>query len=600
MNEERTMDSGSSEQPGRAPLWALLVAGWVGAWIGYGPPLLVGPGWWVLLAALLVVLRLPLVFVGAVAVGTWLIALVSVPVTFAVGKLILDGPLGGPIGILGNAPVGALLGLERYTVTGGLALGLVLGTTAAVLARGKWRHRTKRVPVRPTGILVAVLLVAGLWFTRSSFATSILTEETESALAQLNGATADVTGVDLDLVEASLSIENISLADATDLDLNVFEGLELTADLSTRDLLRKRVHIERVVVRRAASGSPREVPGVLIGDRGPEPEPVPGSWDDYVQDFDVWKERLKTAYEWIETLDDSAVPVEEQPLDERVAAHILEPAPTLLVSEFIVEGLAIASVPGETFSISGLNLSTNPALVDAPVEFRLNTNSERMALGFTMPSAEDQGRVLFSMREVQIDSLVAMLRLGPGDSLSGGTVDIELDGPWAGGVAGFIDLPLQVTLRDTQLSIGGNEPFELDELVLPIQLNGRIDRPRVGFDSDLMINALRDAGMSQLVTQVEERKQELLSEGKAQLEEGLGGLLGKDVDLGDDLSLDALKGFAQDELNGLQDAAKDKLTDDLGTPEGLEEGAAETLEGKAKQKADELKKKGLEKLFGGG
>lgn len=613
MNAERTVDSGSNDKRGPAPLWALLVAGWVGAWIGYGPPLMVGPGWWVLLAALLVVLRLPLFFTALVALATWLIALISVPVTFGVGELLLDGPLAGPIAAVANAPVGALLGLERYTVTGGLALGLVLGTLCALVARGRWRHRTKRVPVRPTGIVVAVLLIAGLWFTRSSFATSILTEETESALAQLNGATADVTGVDLDLVESSLSIENVSLADPEELDQNIFEGLELTADVSTRDLLRKRVHIERVVVRRAASGSPREVPGVLIGDREPEPEPVPGSWDDYLQDFEVWKERLETAYEWIESMDEAEVPVEDLPLGERVADHILEPSPTVLISEFIVEGLSIASVGDETFSISGLNLSTNPALVDAPMEFRLNTNSEHFALGFTMPSASDQGRVLFSMRDVEVDALARMLRLEPGDGISGGTVDFELDGPWAGGVAGFIDLPLRVTLRDTQLSIGGSEPFALDQLVLPIQLDGRIDQPRVGFDEDLLIDALRDAGKAQLVSLVEERKQELLNEGKAQLEDELEELLGKDVDLGEDLSVDALKELAKDELDGLQGAAKDELrdklqkeigelqgTDGAGALDELEEQAKQDLEDAAKEKAEDLKKKGLEKLFGGG
>lgn len=609
MNEDQT----EKKVPTKAPLWALLVGGWLGAWIGFGPAPMDGPGWWVAIVALLVLVRLPLVWVVGVAVVTKLLALVTTSVTFAIGQTMLDGPLAGPVSAVANAPFGALLGLERYLVTGGLVVGFVLGTVAALVARGRWRHRTKRVPVRPTGVLVVLLLGAGLWFSRSSFAEGLLTEETESALGQLNGATADVTGVELDLVEAQLKVENISLANRNDLSTNLFEGLELTANLSTRDLLRKRVHIEQVVVRRAESGSPRAVPGVLIGDKPVEEPPAQGGYEEYLKDFKVWRERIESAYAWIESMNEAEVQPDELPFSQRVAPHIIEPAPSMLISEILVEGLTLAYVSKETFSLSARNVSTNPALVDAPMDFQLNTNSDFLALGFTMPSAGDAGNLKFELRGLDVNQITSMLRLKPGDVLQGGTLDLSLNGPWAQGVAGFIDLPMEVTLHNTKLAIGGSQPFDVSKLVLPVHLNGRIDQPRVGFDNDLLIDALKEAGQAELVKQVEQRKQELLDQGRAKLESELGGLLGKDVDLGDELSVDGLKEFANEELETLKGDLKKDLRDTLQKEleelqgkeqvDGLEEQAAnkkQELEDKAKDKLEDNKKKALDKLFGGG
>lgn len=615
MNAERT----NGERP-KAPLWALLVGGWVGAWIGFGPPPANGPGWWLALLALLILVRLPLIWVGLVAAVSFGVAFVAAPLVFKVGEVLLDGPLAGPVGALANAPFGALLGLEHYLATGGLVVGLAFGTLAAFVGLGRWTHTRKRVPIRPTGLLLVLLLTVGLWFTRSSWATSILTEETESALAELNGATADVVGVDLDLVEASLSVESVSLADPNRLTTNIFQGLELTADLSSRDLLRKRVHIERVVVRRAESGSPRAVPGVLIGEpEEQQPEPPEGSFEDYLQDFEVWKERIATLREWVESMQEAEEPPAELPLADRVAPHIIEPAPSLLISEILVEGLSLESLTGETFSISAHNVSTAPGLVPGAMEFRLNTNSDLFAFGFTMPKAGDHGNLRLSLRELPVSSIANMLRLPTGDSIQGGTVDLELDGPWANGVAGFIDLPLQITLRDTRLAIAGSKPFDVSKLVLPVQLNGRIDQPRVGFDDKLLIDALKQAGQAELVKQVELRKQELLDQGKAKLEEELGEILGKDVDLGAELSVDGLKEFANEELETLKGEAKKELQDTLQKQlesmkggeqlDGVEDvddlkdkvneevdKQKDALEDQAKDKLDDLKKKALDKL----
>lgn len=612
----------------KAPYWALLLGACVGAWAGFAPAPAVGPGWWIAIAVVLLLLRLPLIWVLAVSVVAKGVALVAEPLSFWVGELLLDGPAAGFFSKVANAPFGALLGLEHYTVTGGLALGLLIGVIASVVGLGRWPGRRWRMPIRPLGIVFVLVMLGGVWFSRSSFAESLFAQETATTLGKLNGATADVTGVELDLVGARLKVADVSLANPNQLSTNIFQGLELTADLSTKDLFRKRVHIQQVIVRRAESGSPRAVPGVLIGDAHAEPDPVETEegYDKYLKDFEVWKERIRQAREWIESMSEEAEPEpSEIPLSERTAPNIVEPAPSLLISEILIEGLSLDTVSNEVFSVSAHNVSTRPSLVKETMEFALKANSDAIAFGFTMPSGADPGRLQFSMRDVPINSITKLLRLKSGDGLTGGTLNLELDGPWAGGVAGVIDLPLKVTLLDTKLSIGGSKPYALDKLVLPIQLNGRIDQPRIGFDNKLLVTALRDAGAAEVATLVEARKAELLKEGKALLEEELGDLLGKDIDLGDELSIDGLKEFGNKELEDLKDQAqeeidalkeqakseadklKQKALDDLlkkkgdDAPKDLEgelESQKQTVEEQAKQKADELKKKGLEKLFG--
>ena len=638
----------SAERP-RLSVSRALVACLIGALLGFGPTPMVGPGLWISLLVLFLFLRAPLVPLLSVAALAKVLSFVATPLAYQVGVWLLDGPTSGFFHSAINAPFLALFGLEYYTVTGGLLLGLVLGLCVLpVVLRLRRRTTEGRRPglVRPLGVLVGVLLVASLWFLQSAAAQSILTTETAGALGKLNGATVDVAGVDLDLKQSKLTISDIAFANPHALSTDLFHGVELSANLASRDLLRKRVHIDQLIVRHAESGIPRAVPGVLIGTPSTPAVEAPAEGEkkieDYLKDWKVWKERLSQAREWLAklTAEDGGAPAtnESLPLSARVANDLIDEAPMLLVSEVQVEGLKLDWLAGESLTISAHNLSTQPSLVDAPMDLKLGTASDLFQLSLAVPSKGDPGHLNFALRGLSVDKVSSMLKLGSGNGLSGGTLDLSLAGPWSGGRAGYIDLPLEIKLHDIQLALSGSRSFPIAELMLPVHLKGPIDGPNVRLDASALTKSLRDAGAKELANfvdakkaelkaQIEAKKGELIDEGKAKLQEKVGGKLGQL--LGQDVELDP-ENLKQTQAD-LEAAAKAKLekearaeavkkaTELLGDGakplvNALEGGGLEdvketldntkkTLEDQAKEAATEAAKdkgkKALEKLFGG-
>jgi hypothetical protein len=591
----------------------------IGALAGFGPVPSVGPGLWVTLVVLFLLLRAPLVPTLGVGIVAKLLALVATPIAYQVGVFLLDGPTSSFFAKLINAPFTALFGLEYYTVTGGLGLGLILGLVATPMVlrmRTKTTDRRRPGIVRPTGIIVSIVLLAALWFMQSSAAQGILTTETSNILGKLNGATVDVAGVNLDLAESSLTISDMAFANPKALSTNLFHGLELSANLASHDLLRKRLHIERLVVRRAESGVPRAVPGVLIGAPSPPEVEPPAEGekgiDDYLKDWEVWKDRLGQAREWVEKLaknddDESTQSVADAPLDTLIATELIDDAPMLLVSEFLVEGLTFDWLAGESLTLGAHNLSSQPSLVDGAMDLTMSTESDLFQMSFALPSASDPGMLTFALRGLSVDSVASMLRLGKGSGISGGTLDLSLSGPWSGGRAGYVDLPLEIKLHDIELALGGSQKFPISELVLPVQLKGPIDSPNVRIDTSALTESLRAAGAAELTKFIDTKKAELIGKGKAELQEKvgskLGDLLGKDVEL-DPEDLEKTKAE-------LQAAAKEKLADEakaqaeellgdkaqplLDALEGAKEDGLEGLTEKAKDATEAAKKAATEK-----
>jgi len=614
----------------------------IGALAGFGPTPAVGPGLWVTLVVLFLLLRAPVLPVIGVGVVAKLLALVATPVAYQVGVFLLDGPTSSLFGKLINAPFTALFGLEYYTVTGGLFLGLVVGVLATPLVlRMRKKTTDGRRPgiVRPLGIVVAALFVGSLWFLQSAAAQGILTTETASALGQLNGATVDVAGVELDLAESSLKISDMAFANPKSLSTDLFHGLELSANLASHDLLRKRVHIEQLVVRRAESGIPRAVPGVLIGTPAPAEVEPPAEGekgiDAYLKDWKVWKERLGQAREWIQKMsqdeeDGATTPAKDAPLESLIATQLIDEAPMLLVSEFLVEGLTFDWLAGENLTIGAHNLSTQPSLVDGAMDLTMGTKSNLFNMSFALPSGEDPGQLQFALRGVSVDSVASMLKMGDGAGISGGTLDLSLSGPWSMGRAGYIDLPLEIKLHDIELALGGSKKFPISELVFPVQLNGPIDSPNVRLDTSALTESLRAAGAAELTKFIGAQKAELMDKGKAELQDKvgdkLGDLLGADIQLDPESLKETQAQIEAAAKAKAEEAAKAKAAELLGDKaqplldalggateggvEGLqktaEDAAAKAAEDAKKAAADKLKEegkkalgKGLGNLFGG-
>jgi uncharacterized protein (TIGR03546 family) len=575
--------------------------------IGFVPGLAQGGGLLFALALLLILLNANLGVAALVGAGAKLVALALTPVSFMVGRALLDGPTQPLFAWAINAPVLALFGLDYYVTTGGAAIGLVLGlgvgfglvavvkgfrrkmasleenSEAYKRYAGKWWVRVlaflfigggpgkvsysqmldKRIgnPVRPLGLALVVLVVALLWIVQAFASGPILTAALVSGLEQANGATVDLSNADMDLKGGRLTITGLAMADPNNLATDIFRAASLEADISGADLLRRRVGMDTVVVKEASSGAQRTVPGRLIG---PPPEPAPAptgegdekTIDDYIKQAKEWKERLAQVRKWLEEMSGGEAPAgtpEEQreTLRERLerevrekgyrnvrAEHLIEGAPTFLIRDFVAEGVTAAQLEGEVLDIHGTNLSTQPQLVEGTAKIEVRSRSGRLeadvALGTGAAAGSETG-LHFAYTGLSADMIGSALAVAGQAPMQGGTVDVELTGKWDKGRVGYIHMPLDVTLRDTTLSVpgvAGAGSAKVKEFTLPIGLRGPIDNPRIMVDDKRLADALVQAGAGQLVEKGKQEAEKAIDKaagdalGKLGGSGGLGGLLG--------------------------------------------------------------------------
>ena len=341
---------------GQATPFQLVAACVLGALLGFAPAPVQAPALYLLLVGLLLIVNanigLALLVAGGTRVASWLLA----PVSFEVGRFLLDGPLSELAEAIVNAPVLAWAGLQYYAVTGGLALGLVSGAllgfavarcvaafrrrmaraaesgtrwdelvarpwarfTIWLLFGGKgkksWEEKLgKRVgnPIRVWGLVVVVVVTVGLFVANRTLVDPLARRGVQSGLERANGATVDVGGVDLDLREGRLAVAALALADPNDLGRDLFRAQALEADVDQVDFLRRRLHVAKLVVRDAVSGAVRETPGERtasvadeayeeVGERMPDLEGV--TLEDVIEEAKVWRGRLAQARGWIDRL----------------------------------------------------------------------------------------------------------------------------------------------------------------------------------------------------------------------------------------------------------------------------------------------------------
>ncbi|HVQ23649.1 MAG TPA: hypothetical protein VMV01_00645, partial [Planctomycetota bacterium] len=249
---------------GKATPGQMMAACILGAMLGFVPGLSRAPG---LLAALLFVL---LVFNASLplALLTWPIAKLAswllLPLSFQMGRVLLDGPTQGLFRSLVNMPVVALFGLEYYAVTGGLAIAVLFGYVVGLLVTravkrirtamagveagsdayqkiaGKWwagllawalvggrrgkltwqeiATRTGGNPVRLWGAGIVVVLVGALFALQGVLAGPLLGRSLKTGLESVNGATVDVGSASIDLSAGKLVVTDLAVADPNALD----------------------------------------------------------------------------------------------------------------------------------------------------------------------------------------------------------------------------------------------------------------------------------------------------------------------------------------------------------------------------------------------
>jgi len=564
---------------GKATPFQLVAACVLGSLIGFAPGVAQAPALYVLLVAVLLVVNANIGLALLVAGGARLLSLAAVGVSFEIGRFLLDGPTAGLASAIVNAPVLAWCGFEIYAVAGGQLVGLVLGLLVGLgIARTVGGFRNKMIaaannptrlrelsskpgtrfamwlffgskgkrtweeklaervgnPVRVWGAALLVALLAGAYFAQQTLAGPVARRGLKAGLESANGATVDVGGVELDLGGGKLAVSALAMADPNALDQDLFRAEHLEFDMDQADLLRKRVHVARLVVREAESGALRATAGERIGtapeEVAEEPDEGAGaddlSLDQVLTEAKVWKARLVQARRWIDRLagavgsdaEQGEEGAERESLEERLArevqergwfgvraGHLVEGAPTFRLSELVVEGFETSHLPGRTLDLHGSELSTHPGLVDEPPRVELSSRDGALGLLVDLAPASrggGDGALRFHWNGLSVDDVMSRLRIPGGAPFQGGTLDVAIDGAWDQGRIGWVNLPLRATLHDTTLSMQGVEPTALESLELAIGLVGPIDSPRIRFDPSTLTDALVAAGKKELAGRV--------------------------------------------------------------------------------------------------
>jgi hypothetical protein len=363
----------------------------------------------------------------------------------------------------------------------------------------------------------------------------------------------DLGAVDLSLKQGRFTITQLAMADPNQLDTDLFRAASIEADVSGASLLRKRLKLDRVVIREATSGEPRIVPGTRVGPTPPEPEqppPVEGtkSLDDYLKDAGVWKQRLSQAQRWLERLSgpgEDATAGAQAPeaaggttetLEERLrrqieergyhnvkAEHLVRQSPTFTVTELVAEQVKAAQLPEETLNIVGRHLSTHPALLNETPELEIISSANK--LGFStrlgqFSAVPTNNTLSVHYHGLPTETVAGQLKLAGEQPLRGGTIDLDARGTWSTAAGASVNLPLRATLHQVTLAVAGMQPTEVETLEIPIGIEGPLDRPRIRIDDQGMAKALARAG-------VQRAKTELQSKAEAELKKQAGDQLGE-------------------------------------------------------------------------
>ncbi|MEC9372326.1 MAG: DUF2062 domain-containing protein [Planctomycetota bacterium] len=377
---------------GKATPFQIALAAILGSLIGFIPGFWQGPGLTIALLLLLIILNANLV-VAAVATGLAKLAMYPLlPLTFDVGRFLLDGPTQPLFKSLINAPVFALFGLEHYATTGGILVGLTFGAVLAAillaivttfrrrmskLEEGSERYRqymskwwTKLLlfvfvgggkgkktyeellqrrfgnPIRIVGVVFAVAVVGLLTVVYLFAQGPIVTAAIQRGLERANGATVDISEAQVDLPNGRLTLVGLAMADPNNLSTDLLRAQTIEADISANRLLRKRIGLDRVVISEAVSGEQRRVPGRIIGPRPkppvapPDKQPEEKTIDDYIAEAQQWKDRLAQARRWLEKITAKGDP-EDQPKEtrnERIARQIRDLGRARVRAVHLIEG----------------------------------------------------------------------------------------------------------------------------------------------------------------------------------------------------------------------------------------------------------------------
>jgi uncharacterized protein (TIGR03546 family) len=393
-------------------------------------------------------------------------------------------------------------------------------------------------PIRIAGVAAVVVIAIIAILVQRYASEPVVTWAVQRGLERANGATVDLQSARLDLGGGRFEAVGLAMADPNALETDLLRIGRLDADVALADLLRRRLRMNRVVLIDASTGAERDRPGRLVG---PPPRPTEeDDWrwgdmtlEDVLETAEIWKQRLAHLREWLERLDRIRPDERGETLRERLereirqkgyrhvsAAHLIQHTPWVTLSEVVAARVDAIQLDGELLEIHAHHLSTQPRLLDDAPRLQIRSESGRFDVdlefaGLTRDAAGENA-IRFAYLGLPAETIGRQLVTGDVQPLRGGTIDVAFDGRWR---AGIVDFPLQVTIRESTVTIPGVGTTDVDRLLLPIRVRGPIDNPRVTLHDEDLAAALVEAGRDELARRVRAEVEDVRERVEEEVEE---------------------------------------------------------------------------------
>ncbi len=550
---------------GKTTPFQVVSASILGMLIGFTPGFAQAPGLIVFWVLCLIILNANIFLAGILALLGKLLLWISLPVAFAIGRFLLEGPTEGLFKTLVNAPITAYFGLEYYVVPGGQLMALIIGAAIGIsmtkllgsyrrkmmsmeqnsermnqwsskgwvkvlkfvfLGSGKGKKSYEELlskkwgnPIRIPGLIAAVVIVALGYFGLKSLSDPFITAAIKGGLETANGATVDLKKAHLDLDEGRIEIDGLALADPENLDTNLFASDRIVADISSADILKKRFSVDSLVFENASSGLSRPTKGSHVGKRSDTKKESPIQLPDYkdlgsvLEDAPEWKERLAQVKKWLEALGGEGETTSlKESLASRIASlgyanvankDLIEGSPTVFIRNLVATQVKTQYFDNATLNIEADNLSSHPSLVESDPKIRITSSDDSLnaTLAFGAAAGRADNLVDLELKGLSVDEFASKLKSGEQAPIRGGSMNLAITGKLSSIDS---DLKISPTFKGSTISIGGSQ-VSADNLSIPLFLRGPIDNPSVKIDSKAMTNALADAGKKELLNKAAEK-----------------------------------------------------------------------------------------------
>ena len=484
-----------------------------------------------------------LIFFGALKP----VALALGGTSFRLGVSLLGDGTGGYasfIGALADAPILAYLGFDRYVVAGGLAIALpaalVIGglfgfvirsyrkALAPKLADANWfqnamKNKLFRAfkwliagkdketvepkarflllrPFRAYMIVFIPLLYIGLTVGGGLYAQAAVNGIAAQGVSKALGVQCTFGKVDYSFFGQKLSFENFQLPDPKNTKEDIVRIGGFTADLDFGDLLRKRLHIEKLQLRDVAGSVVRDADGKLNIKEVPAAQPADpsakGPWDEWMtwlttkgRDADVselWKKyqeyKRKSAEKKAEEAKAGKSAASKVALDYDPQLRWERPRrdPLVRADSIEVKNLAFkmtdktapagGGVPSLTnVAIEGAQLSTMPGWNGQPVQLKGNgllSDGKSGKLDFTISYLPGKSTVDFKVEGVPVTDMKGFYQKSVPVNVDAGTATL---GTKAGVNTGILDGAVNLQIDKLKIS---PKPGETKILGLDAQTSG--------------------------------------------------------------------------------------------------------------------------------